>query len=159
MKLYATVTSERASKGQGGNEYIEIILKVQDRVKPIGMLVLTYHEDSKVFSDYDEWTLRWKETDREDWHIVAQGHVSLKTKSNNPYDYSKTPTAKLEKELKEFQVFLSDENSSIGRQDFFMEQAMIRELERRDKTKGNKQKGEDVIEHYTDGEGHDVYSG
>ena len=26
MKLYATVTSERASKGQGGNEYIEIEL-------------------------------------------------------------------------------------------------------------------------------------
>jgi hypothetical protein len=27
MKLYATITSERASKGQGGNEYVDIILK------------------------------------------------------------------------------------------------------------------------------------
>ena len=27
MKLYATVQSERASKGQGGNEYIDISLK------------------------------------------------------------------------------------------------------------------------------------
>ena len=27
MKLYAKVTSERASKGQGGNEYISILLK------------------------------------------------------------------------------------------------------------------------------------
>ena len=27
MKLYATVTSERASKGQGGNEYINFNLK------------------------------------------------------------------------------------------------------------------------------------
>lgn len=28
MKLYATVTSERASKGQGGNKYIDINLNV-----------------------------------------------------------------------------------------------------------------------------------
>lgn len=27
MKLYATITSERATKGQGGNEYIEIEIK------------------------------------------------------------------------------------------------------------------------------------
>ncbi len=26
MKLYATVTSERASKGQGGNEYLDIVI-------------------------------------------------------------------------------------------------------------------------------------
>ena len=26
MKLYSTITSERASKGQGGNKYIEIVL-------------------------------------------------------------------------------------------------------------------------------------
>jgi hypothetical protein len=26
MKLYATTTSERASKGQGGNDYIDIII-------------------------------------------------------------------------------------------------------------------------------------
>ena len=27
MKLYATITSERASKGQGGNEYIRVELR------------------------------------------------------------------------------------------------------------------------------------
>lgn len=27
MKLYATITSERATKGQGGNEYLFIIVK------------------------------------------------------------------------------------------------------------------------------------
>lgn len=27
MKLYATITSERASKGQGGNEYLKIIVR------------------------------------------------------------------------------------------------------------------------------------
>ena len=31
MKLYATVTSERASKGQGGNEYIEVVLKDEEQ--------------------------------------------------------------------------------------------------------------------------------
>lgn len=34
MKLYATTTSERASKGQGGNEYIHITL-LDDRKNPI----------------------------------------------------------------------------------------------------------------------------
>lgn len=33
MKLYATVSSERASKGQGGNNYLHIVLKVEDRDK------------------------------------------------------------------------------------------------------------------------------
>lgn len=32
MKLYATVTSERASKGQGGNEFIGIDLKDENQV-------------------------------------------------------------------------------------------------------------------------------
>ena len=30
MKLYATVTSERATKGQGGNNYLEIAISVGD---------------------------------------------------------------------------------------------------------------------------------
>lgn len=34
MKLYATITSERASKSQGGNEWIETILSV-DRVSKV----------------------------------------------------------------------------------------------------------------------------
>ena len=29
MKLYATVTSERASKGQGGNKFIKVALQVE----------------------------------------------------------------------------------------------------------------------------------
>lgn len=32
MKLYATTTSERASKGQGGNEYLHIEIKVNDKI-------------------------------------------------------------------------------------------------------------------------------
>lgn len=30
MKLYATATSERASKGQGGNTYLDIVLTYMD---------------------------------------------------------------------------------------------------------------------------------
>ena len=32
MKLYAAVTSERASKGQGGNEWIEFIMSIDKDV-------------------------------------------------------------------------------------------------------------------------------
>lgn len=31
MNLYATTTSERATKGQGGNEYLEIAVKGEDQ--------------------------------------------------------------------------------------------------------------------------------
>lgn len=31
MKLYATTTSERASKGQGGNDFLEIEVKGEDK--------------------------------------------------------------------------------------------------------------------------------
>ncbi len=34
MKLYATTTSERASKGQGGNEYLKIELLVGNAKEP-----------------------------------------------------------------------------------------------------------------------------
>lgn len=38
MKLYATVTSERATKGQGGNEFITIELYGDDRKKPVAVI-------------------------------------------------------------------------------------------------------------------------
>jgi type IV secretory pathway VirB9-like protein len=37
MNLYATVTSERASKGQGGNEFIRIDLLGGSKVNPVDM--------------------------------------------------------------------------------------------------------------------------
>ena len=40
---------------------------------------------------------------------------------------------KLEDELKSFQGFLNEPDSSIGRQDMYYEQALIMELELRDK--------------------------
>lgn len=40
MKLYATITSERATKGQGGNKYIDCKLTVGDRNDPTDVYTL-----------------------------------------------------------------------------------------------------------------------
>lgn len=41
MKLYATVASERASKGQGGNEYLDIDIFVGSRDNSVTLAKLT----------------------------------------------------------------------------------------------------------------------
>jgi hypothetical protein len=47
MKLYATTTSERATKGQGGNKEILIDLKIENpERKRFAMLKLTNYTDS-----------------------------------------------------------------------------------------------------------------
>lgn len=76
MKLYATVTSERASKGQGGNKFLEIELKVRDRNVPIGLILLDYKNDIRDHkADSDEWVLTWTPEGATDRQIIAQGHV------------------------------------------------------------------------------------
>lgn len=40
MKLYATVTSERASKGQGGNQFIDIDLTVGEERIDAGRIMI-----------------------------------------------------------------------------------------------------------------------
>lgn len=44
MKLYATVKSERASKGQGGQEYIDIIVN-DERGKNLSRLYVEIRDD------------------------------------------------------------------------------------------------------------------
>ena len=76
MILYATTTSERASKGQGGNEYIIIDLNVYH--EQIGQLELLYKPDSKDGCDTDEWVLQYRpygSAEDRDWTIIAQGNV------------------------------------------------------------------------------------
>lgn len=41
MKLYATITSERATKGQGGNEYLDIVIKSKLGKKDTPYLIAT----------------------------------------------------------------------------------------------------------------------
>lgn len=55
MKLYATVTSERASKGQGGNRYLEINITQEDG-KTIGYVVVnSWFGIEKL----DHYVIRW----------------------------------------------------------------------------------------------------
>ena len=51
MKLYATVTSERASKGQGGNEWLAVDFTVGDAENPIsfGRILLDLRKNEEGF--------------------------------------------------------------------------------------------------------------
>lgn len=51
MKLYATVQSERASKGQGGNEYLDIDITVGDVKNPVMLARLTVKYTNRL-ADY-----------------------------------------------------------------------------------------------------------
>lgn len=60
MKLYATVTSERASKSQGGNERVDIELSVgsRDNSRLIAMIHLV--------ADGDDYQLFWDDAERDE---------------------------------------------------------------------------------------------
>jgi len=51
MKLYATVTSERASKGQGGNEYVEIELMGKNKFIMATMTFIENNDKYHLFLD------------------------------------------------------------------------------------------------------------
>ena len=44
MKLYATVESERASKGQGGNDYLDIVIKDETEAVAWNIHIETFTE-------------------------------------------------------------------------------------------------------------------
>lgn len=92
MKLYATTTSERASKGQGGNRNIIVEFTVQDgnEYKKIGEVELYYNNDTILDKDveFDEWTLSFRLGDdpEVDPEIIAQGHVRPNSKGEKKKD-------------------------------------------------------------------------
>lgn len=49
MKLYATVTSERASKGQGGNKQLDIDILIFDRQNPLYHITIT--DEKLIFTE------------------------------------------------------------------------------------------------------------
>ena len=59
MKLYATTTSERASKGQGGNNKIEIILTYGNERKVFKKLVFSMEKQGSAeiynLTDGEDW--------------------------------------------------------------------------------------------------------
>jgi len=86
MKLYATTTSERASKGQGGNEFLEVALTLEgaDATITIGTIYLDINEDTKNHgSELDEWVLSWQRLGADDPEIIAQGHIKPKWKGES----------------------------------------------------------------------------
>lgn len=81
MKLYAEVTSDRASKGQGGNKYIIVDFTVGNVSREnIGQVELYYSDDTKHEVELDEWILQYRPSEEEDWIIIAQGNVERKGK-------------------------------------------------------------------------------
>jgi hypothetical protein len=58
MRLYGTITSERATKGQGGNDYLDIDITVGSRDKQFNLAKLTVRvgdrEGVEVYGLYDE---------------------------------------------------------------------------------------------------------
>lgn len=73
MKLYATTTSERASKGQGGNDYLEIELKAFDRVRPVGRILLEILKDAE--GKPKQYIIEFQDPERdEEWEILKEGH-------------------------------------------------------------------------------------
>ena len=78
MKLYAQVTSDRSTKGQGGNEYILIDFTVGTARNPehIGQVELyLYNDRARHKVDTNEWVLKYRPTNEDDWEIIAQGNV------------------------------------------------------------------------------------
>ena len=76
MKLYAEVSSDRASKGQGGNEYIIIDFTVGNIAREkIGQVELYYSDDAKHGVNTDEWILQYRPTENDEWTMIAQGNV------------------------------------------------------------------------------------
>lgn len=49
MRFYGNITSERASKGQGGNEKLIVAIKIKDRDKVKFVLSLRASEDGKSY--------------------------------------------------------------------------------------------------------------
>ena len=77
MILYAEVASERASKGQGGNEFLETTFKVRNKV--VGYIELyLFDDDIKHGCNENEWVLKFKKLFNDDWEILAQGHIKAK---------------------------------------------------------------------------------
>jgi len=72
MKLYAKVNSERASKGQGGNEYVQVELYAFDRDVPIGEISMCVVGDSE--GNGKQYLITWRAEGSQDEYILQEGH-------------------------------------------------------------------------------------
>ena len=58
MKLYATTTSERASKGQGGNEFIRVEITAELYGKRENILTIEVKDANSIYSVFIHDTLK-----------------------------------------------------------------------------------------------------
>ena len=64
MKLYAKVQSERASKGQGGNEYLNITILRKVNGQNVPVYFLGVYEGEMVLTNAQNEVVLWRESDR-----------------------------------------------------------------------------------------------
>lgn len=76
MKLYATVTSERATKGQGGNKYLKIEI-TNDKKERLAMITvepkLPSMELQSIRIDYDRYISHVIKIPWDDWNKEQRG--------------------------------------------------------------------------------------
>ena len=65
MKLYATVTSERASEGQGGNKYLDIII-TGDKKREVAQFTIVPDDDGYFL------LMRMKGERVQEWRIKGE---------------------------------------------------------------------------------------
>jgi hypothetical protein len=99
MKLYATIESERATKGQGGNEFIFSKFSVER--EKVGEVELELLKDG-------EWLLKYRPNELTDWEILRQGSVDiLETRQKGKRQKSETARQLMEKSAKDLGIIES----------------------------------------------------
>lgn len=87
MKLYANITSERASKKHGGNEFVFVDFTAGDKDNSVGQIELYLFDDDEKYGDEEnEWLLKWRKNEDCDWDILTQGHIEGKPKGKKQKD-------------------------------------------------------------------------
>ena len=66
MLLYATTTSERASKGQGGNEFLNVGIFITDKNQPAYRVIIKPLEDGSIITKlesfhFGKWSTKYSD--------------------------------------------------------------------------------------------------
>lgn len=88
MKLYATTTSERASKGQGGNKFIRIQLTAGDAVNQVdmGMIEMLYMDLKGSLNTSDCVEIRYFKPKESGYHVIYDKEIPKGKKKKDECD-------------------------------------------------------------------------
>jgi len=82
MKLYATTSSERASKGQGGNKFIKIDLQIDGtKRKSIGTIELSCSENTGLLTAGTDYTLKYIAPVTGNYNVLYEEKITKGTKT------------------------------------------------------------------------------